>query len=128
MGPQMLVQAMLSELRELVPMEAGRVLEELRSRVMGADSFTKQPEGIAGITVLVKAQPTLQTALLELLQMLPVDSCGPWAVQGWQGAITDPTAQQRFDALLEKWSKSKNGGLAAAAQGVLKTNQSKAVR
>jgi hypothetical protein len=88
---------------------------------MGAGAFAKQPPGIAGITVLVKAHPTLQSNLLDLLEMLPVDECGPWTVQGWQGVVADPPAQTRLDALLETWSKSKNAGLAAAAAGVRKT-------
>lgn len=128
MGPQISVQAMSAELKELAALEAGRVLEELRSRVMAAGSFAKVPDGIAGMTVLVKAQPALQTVLLDFLQMLPVESCGPWVVQGWQGVITDTDAKQRLEILLETWGKSKNAALATAAQGVLKVGQQKGAR
>lgn len=121
LGGKMAVQALEPDLKQLSPTEAGKLFEELRSRVTGAGAFAKVPPGIAGITVLVKAHPTLQSNLLDLLEMLPVDECGPWTVQGWQGVVTDPPAQARLDTLLETWSKSKNTGLAAAAAGVRKT-------
>ncbi|HZZ93013.1 MAG TPA: Qat anti-phage system ATPase QatA [Usitatibacter sp.] len=125
LGGKMAVQAMEPELKQLTQAEAGKVFEELRGRVTGAGAFMKEPAGIAGITVLVKAHPTLQSNLLDLLEMLPADECGPWPVQGWQGVITDANARARLDALLERWSSSNSAGLATAARGVRKTTRAR---
>jgi hypothetical protein len=121
LGPKLIVQRMESELQRLVASEAAQVFEALRGRIMGGDDFETEPSGIPGITVLVKAQPTLQNALLDFLESLPTDRCGAWAASGWQAALVDPAALARFNRLLETWSKSaKNPALKTAATGILK--------
>ena len=121
MGGKIAVQGREAELKQLAPPEAGKVFEELRGRVVGAGAFDKQPPGVAGLSVVVKAHPQLQSTLVDLLELLPADQCGPWAVSGWEGVITDTDARARFDTLLDKWGESKNAGLAAAARAVRQT-------
>ena len=78
---------------------------------MGGDNFDTVPPGIPGMTMLVKAQPTLQNTLLDFLELLPVDRCGAWVASGWYSALVDQVALARFSRLLETWSKSaKNSG------------------
>lgn len=123
LGPKMQVQAFESELRALVPAEAGIVFEELRARIMGGGAFDKAPAGIDGITVLVRAHPILQSNLLSLLEGLPVSGCGPWPASGWEGVIKDAESVARLEKLLETWSGSTNTILKAAATTALRTRK-----
>ncbi len=121
MGTRISVQTMGAELRQLTGEEASKVFEGVRSRISGAASFELPPPGVDGITALVKAQPALQTNLLDMLEMLPTDKCGPWPVQGWEGVVVDASAKARLDALLERWEGAKSTTLRMAAAAVRKT-------
>ena len=125
LGPKLSVQALASDLKRLASPEAGQVFEALRGRIMGGDSFETEPAGVPGLTVLVRAHPALQSNLLDLLEALPRDRVGPWAVSGWEGVITDSALVSRFDRLLEAWSTgaSTNAFLKAAAGGVMRTRK-----
>lgn len=126
-GGKMVVQGFESELKQLAQPEAEKVFEAVRSRIISAGNFSEKPEGIDGLIVLVKVQPSLQGALLNFLESLPKDKCGSWVVGGWQGVVKDPEPKARLTALLEKWSKvANNQFLKAAAQQTLK--QPKGVR
>jgi hypothetical protein len=107
-GQKLAVQAHEAELRRLAPPEAAQVFEIIRSRIMGAAVFDTEPSGAAGLAVLVRAQPLLQSNLISFLESLPVSKVGPWACAGWETVIKDPEAARRFDQLLENWSQ--NGG------------------
>ena len=89
LGPKMAVQSLDADLRMLKAPEASQVFEALRGRVMGEDSFVTEPPGIAGLGVLVKAHPILQTNLVDFLETLPAERCGAWPVTGWQGIIVE---------------------------------------
>lgn len=115
MGSKLAVQAFESDLRQLVPAEAGQVFEELRGRVVGSDAFDKAPPGVDGMAVLVRAHPTLQSNLVDFLEALPAERCGPWVTAGWGNAINDAANLARYDRLQEKWSKEGSQMLKAAA-------------
>ncbi|EGR1075822.1 NTPase KAP [Vibrio cholerae] len=118
-GGKMVVQGLEAELKQLAQPEADKVFEAVRSKIVSAGDFSTKPEGIDGLVVLVKAQPSLQGALLDFLTSLPKDKCGPWVVGGWQSAIKDQEPKTRFTALLETWSKvTNNPFLKAAAKQV----------
>ena len=120
LGPKIAVQAMDGDLRKLAPPEAAQVFELLRARIMSAGAFDKEPPGVAGMTVLVKAKPTLQTDLIAFLEGLPVDRLGGWPVSGWEGVFKDAAIITQFSTLRERW--------AADGKGVLKTTAAMAVR
>jgi hypothetical protein len=123
-GPKFSVQALEAELKSLAGPESEKVFEAVRGRIMGSDKFDTQPPGIDGIIVLVKAQPGLQSKLLDFLASLPSGRCGPWVVGGWQSALKDADALGRMDSLMEGWSKvTNNPMLKAAAEGVLRTRK-----
>ncbi|ACV34245.1 Qat anti-phage system ATPase QatA [Accumulibacter sp.] len=123
-GAKLSVQAYAPELKLLVQAEADKVFEAVRSRIMGSGSFDVMPAGIDGLIVLIKAQPGLQGKLLDFLEGLPSSKCGPWAVRGWQGAVTDPENVARLSKLLNEWAKvSNNRELRAAAEAVLKASK-----
>jgi hypothetical protein len=123
LGPKLQVQGFENELKQLVLAEAAQVFEELRGRIMGGDAFDTAPPGIDGIAVLVRAHPSLQTNLVDLLEVLPVDRCGPWPAGGWEGVIKEADSISRFEKLLEKWSGSKSAMLKATAAGALRTRK-----
>jgi hypothetical protein len=70
-GGKMTVQGYETELKQLVQAEAEKVLEAVRSKIMGAGALDTKPAGVDGLLVLVKAQPTLQGRLVDFLEALP---------------------------------------------------------
>jgi hypothetical protein len=120
MGPKLSVQGLEASLRKLVVPEAAQIFEAVRGRIIGAGAFDKEPPGAAGMVVLVKAHPTLQSTLLDFLENLPAPSLGPWVCGGWEGVVKDAATNQRFDRLLERWTKDGGTMLKSAARSVLK--------
>jgi hypothetical protein len=123
LGPKFAVQAMEPELRKLAVAEAGQVFEAVRARIFSGDKFDTEPPGAAGLVVLVKAHPALQANLLEFLEALPRNRLGPWACGGWEGVIKEAALGQRYDQLLEVWSKDGSPILKTTAAGVLRTRK-----
>jgi predicted KAP-like P-loop ATPase len=123
LGPKLQVQGFENELKQLVLAEAAQVFEELRGRIMGGDAFDTAPPGIDGIAVLVRAHPPLQANLVDLLEALPIDRCGPWPASGWEGVVKEADSVARFDKLLEKWSGSKSVMLKATATAAIRTRK-----
>jgi hypothetical protein len=123
LGPKFSVQSLETELRQLALPEAAQVLDLVRARIVGGDTFDTEPAGAAGIAVLVKAQPALQPKLLDFLEGLPASRLGPWVCSGWEGVIKDPEQNRRYDQLLETWKADGPTMLKAATTGVLKTRQ-----
>jgi hypothetical protein len=122
LGPKLSVQTLESELKQLAQPEAEKLFEAVRTKIMSGDTFDSQPAGIEGMVVLVKAQPTLQSRLLDFLNALPSSRCGPWVVGGWQSVFKDTEALARLDRLLDAWSKvTSNQMLKLAAEAAIKT-------
>ena len=120
-GGKMTVQGYEAELKQLVQPEAEKVFEAVRSKIMSTGTFDTRPAGVDGLTVLVKAQPGLQSRLMDFLEALPNGKCGPWAVSGWQGVIKDTECAARLTKLLGDWSKvTSNPGLKTSAEAALK--------
>jgi len=122
-GDKFSVIAFEDDLRRLAPLEAARVFEAVRGRIVGGDSFVTEPAGVAGMSVLVKAQPTLQDSLVSFLEALPPSRLGPWACSGWESALKDAEPNQRFDSLLETWAKDGGGVLKAAAGTIVRARR-----
>ncbi|MEZ6809303.1 Qat anti-phage system ATPase QatA [Pseudomonas aeruginosa] len=120
-GGKMTVQGYEAELKQLVQPEAEKVFEAVRSKIMSTGTFDTRPAGVDGLAVLVKAQPGLQSRLMDFLEALPSGKCGPWVVSGWQGVIKDTECATRLTKLLGDWSKvTGNPGLKASAEAALK--------
>jgi predicted KAP-like P-loop ATPase len=122
-GQKLAVQAYEIDLRKLAPPEAAQVFEILRSRIVGSANFETEPPGVAGMAVLVKAQPVLQNNLLDFLESLPGEQLGAWVCAGWDSAVKDPEMVKRFDKLLRDWSENGGTFLKASASGVLRTRK-----
>lgn len=117
------VQGLEADLKRLAPPEAAQVFEAVRGRIVGGDSFDTEPPGAAGLAVLVKAHPRLQGDLVDFLETLTRDRLGPWVCGGWEGVLKDRDATERFDRLLQAWSKEGGAMLKATAASVLRTRQ-----
>lgn len=124
---KMMVQGYEAELKLLVQPEADKVFEAVRTKIMGTGVFETMPAGVDGLIVLVKAQPGLQSKLLDFLEALPSSKCGPWAVRGWQGVIKDAECVGRLTTLLTEWSKLTNN-LALKTASELTLKDTKGVR
>lgn len=122
-GGKFVVLGLEPDLKRLAPMEAAQIFEAVRGRIVGEGTFNIEPAGVAGLTVLVKAQPTLQDTLLDFLEALPRGRLGPWVCSGWDSALKDPEANLRFDRILQVWGKEGNAMLRAAATSVFRTRQ-----
>lgn len=121
LGPKLAVQALEPELKQLVVAEAGQVFEALRSRIMSSDSLDTAPSGIDGLGVLVRAHPSLQGNVIDMLEALPAARCGPWPAQGWTGVITTSESKARLETLLKRWAEVEG-------TSVLKTTAAAALR
>ncbi len=128
LGSKFAVQGLEIELRQLAVPEASQVLDLVRGRIVGGDTFETEPAGAAGIAVLVKAQPALQGNLLDFLEGLPRNRLGPWACSGWEGVIKDADHNRRYDQLLELWKKDGSQFLKTAADATLRTRKQGAPR
>jgi predicted KAP-like P-loop ATPase len=124
LGPKLSVQALDGELKRLAPAEAAEVFDAVRSRILSGDTFDTEPAGIAGLVVLIKGHPELQSKLLDLLEGMPSDRLGPWVVSGWEGVIRDREAGERFDRLLDGWASNAHAPfLKSAATSVRQTRR-----
>jgi hypothetical protein len=120
LGAKLAVQRLEPELRQIAPSEAAQIFEAIRSRIAGSDVLDTQPPGIDGLVALVRAHPALQHGLVDLLDALPPNRCGTWAVSGWEGVLVEPAAILRFEQLLQRWSTTSNPTLKVAAAGALR--------
>jgi len=128
LGSKFAVQGLETELRQLAIPEAAQVFDLVRARIVGSDTFDTEPSGAAGMAVLVKAQPGLQSNLLDFLEALPPHRVGPWACSGWEGVIKDTDQNQRYDRLLETWKREGGPLLKRAADAALRTRRPGVVR
>jgi hypothetical protein len=122
-GGKFAVQGLEADLKRLAPPEAAQVFEAVRGRIVGGDSFETEPAGVAGLAALVKAHPTLQGSLIDFMEALPRKRLGPWVCSGWEGVLKNQDSAQRFDHLLQVWSKEGSQMLKVSANGVLRTRQ-----
>ncbi len=101
--------------------EIESLFKELRSKILGSDSFATKPTAILGLAELIKKQPALQSRYVELLEELPVLKLGPWAAAGHDALITDDKVRDRFNKLVVHWlGQAKNEAFKAALSSLAK--------
>ncbi|MFN0011729.1 MAG: Qat anti-phage system ATPase QatA [Phycisphaerales bacterium] len=119
MGSSMAVRALDADLKQLSPAEIGQLFDIVAERVRVGGEFSEEPAGMAGLRTLTKLHVPLQARLLDLLEGLPKERLGTWAVAGWGGIIQESAATTRLNALILDWAQQdKNKGLAMAAAAV----------
>lgn len=114
MGPSLAVAGLATDLQQLTDDLARRVFEEIQARIVASSEYDSQPDGIAGLRVLVKSKPVLQSVLLDFLEGLPVDNLGPWVIRGWDEVLVDDPSQRRLGTLRQRWQEGGSHALAAA--------------
>lgn len=119
-GKKFSVQTLESEIKDIPASDTIRIFDEMRSRIIGSTDFTKEPDGIPGLMLVVKSHPDLQGRLMDFLEILPTASLGAWVVKGWEGILTSGAEKKRFDKLIDNWSTNGNPFLMAAASSVKK--------
>lgn len=124
MGPRMLARGAARDVARLTGPEPEEVFDAIRGRILQEDNFTKLPDGVQGMVVVLEAHAGLQRRLLEFLRELPVAKLGAWAVTSWGTAFTDATAKGEFGQIVADWAaQSENAILQAASKGVAKLKQ-----
>ena len=58
-----------------------------------------------------------------MLESLPADRCGPWAVTGWSAVIKGGEFVARLDGLMSGWADSGGPALKAAASAATRTGK-----
>lgn len=92
------------EVRALLPGDANVIFNGLRERILGAENFTKPPQGIEGLSIIAKHHPLLQSELINLLGSIDAKELGLWVVKGWNESITEATALDELKTLMQKWT------------------------
>lgn len=111
---------MRSELQKLIPTEATNVFDILKQKIIYKDSLINEPEGMAGIVMLVEVHQHLETNLLDMLEDLQAKKLGVWVISGWGSCLRSDESKVRFKTLLEKWAVSGEPFLKSAATNALK--------
>lgn len=107
----------IEDLRKLTGMEPEAVFNALRDHILATEKPSRKPDGVDGLAVLVEHHPQLQPRLVELLEALPAEHIGAWAVSSWSKALQSANSIERFDLLKDKWSKqTENKKLQSAAK------------
>ncbi len=103
LGAKIAVQKEEGALRQLAAPEASQVFESLRGTIVATDEFKSRPKGADGMEVLVRAHPELQNSLLDFFESLPTERLGTWVSAGWNNALREPAAVERYKKLQEGW-------------------------
>lgn len=117
MAGRIAVAQSAEDVRKLTGMEPETVFDALRDHILASDKPSKKPDGVDGLALLVENHPALQGRLVELLEALPTERIGAWAVSSWSKAFQSSNWIDRFDLLKEQWAKqSENKILQSAAK------------
>ena len=121
LGPKLTVQGLEPMLKQLAKPEAEKLFHALRNKILASDALVTKPPGVDGIVVLVKAQPQLQSLLMDFLKSLPTAKCGAWVVGGWDSVLRGTESEGGLRLLIEHWASiESNPALKMAASATLR--------
>jgi hypothetical protein len=95
-GSEMAVRSVEQQIRTLAPADAQYVFGELTERVLRHGSFTSQPAGFDGLSIVAKHHVRFQTELISLLESVEATKLGIWVVKGWNEIITEASASAKL--------------------------------
>lgn len=123
-GSQLALRAVEPEVKTLSDEDAGIVFAALRERVLSVGNFSNSPAGINGLSIVSKHHPRLQGELVSLLGSLDPSGLGLWVLKGWNESITESTARDRLQAIMQGWvNQDDNQMLKRAAPTALSSLQ-----
>lgn len=121
-GSEMAVRSVEPQVKVLTPGDAEQVFTALRERVLRHSSFTTEPPGFGGLMIVAKYHQRFQGELLGLLGGIDPKTLGFWVARGWNEILTEPSAIEHLQALLDRWAEQdENGALKRAADQALAT-------
>jgi hypothetical protein len=103
-GGELAARTVEPQVRGLGPGDAEQLFAALRERVLRASSFTTEPPGFTGLTLVAKYHPRHQSELLSLVESIDATSLGAWATRGWKEILTEPGTPDRLRSILGKWA------------------------
>lgn len=120
-GSSMAARSVTGEVSKLTGTDPEDLFEVLRTRVLEADKFDKEPRGIQGLIVLVQAHTSLQGRFLGLIREIPLAKGGTWLATVPGKAFTNAAVVSDYEELRKQWStQTENSTLKVAAEAVLK--------
>ncbi len=121
-GSQLEIRAAEPEVKALTPGDAVSVFATLREQVLSAGNFKSIPQGIEGLSIVVKHHANLQSEAVKLLDSLDPKGLGLWVVKGWNESITEAKAKRELQEAIQKWANQEdNKMLKQVAATVLAT-------
>lgn len=118
MGGRMAAKTLEPEIAKLTGTDPEQLFDALQITILGLPDLMKEPPQVHGLVSLVKAHPTLQRKLYDLLSQLPPEKIGAWAATNFGALQSRPEVSDLYPALLSKWvSQTDNRVLSAAAGG-----------
>lgn len=114
MASDLVVQSRREDVARLNLEDARRLFGFLSGRIVQSDRFEEKPPGAAGLALVALCHPELKPKVLQLLESLPVERLGPWAVSGWHDVVTGGL-EAEFDCLLGVWESHKANSLLSGA-------------
>lgn len=118
-GNRMAAAGAAGEVAKLGGLDAEKLFDALRAKILEAGDLMKEPAGVAGLATLVKGQPTLQARLLTFLAELPPAKVGGWIATQWSGCF-DAAHKIKFDQQAAIWAEEGNTQLKVVAATVTK--------
>jgi len=112
-------KAAAKETRDLTETAAGEIFDDMRMRILQAESFAKEPAGARGLVELVKIRPELERRLLDFMRELPASKLGAWAAATFGTSFKQPSVVAEYRSLIGSWAdQSENSALKAAAAAI----------
>lgn len=118
-GNRMAAAGAAAEVGKLGGLDAEKLFDALRGKVLEAGDLMKEPQGVAGLATLVKGQPALQPRLLAFFSDLPPAKVGAWVATQWSGCF-DATHKAKFDRQAAIWAEEGSTQLKAVATTIAK--------
>lgn len=116
-GSELAVRGAEPAVKALSPSDAERVFSGLRERVLRHGTFTSQPPGFDGLSIVAKHHPRFQSELLSLVGGVDSKTLGIWIVRGWNEILTEAAAKDALRALLVQWAGQDGNALLKKAAG-----------
>lgn len=116
-GSEMAARGVEPQVRDLTPASAEQVFAALRDRVLRHGSFTDEPPGFLGLTLVAKHHPRHQSEVLSLLGGIEHRQLGMWVPRGWNEVITDANAKEQLRTLLTQWASQDENAMLKRAAG-----------
>lgn len=102
-GNKRVVQEQKDVISNLSPEEAGKIFDEICTKMLEAGNFKKEPVGLEGLKLLATIHAELRAKLLDFLRRLPPRDLGMWAIAGWEDVFKGDADKAGLESLNQSW-------------------------